>query len=188
VAKLMPHFAADGDTVVSATSDYELLSAYAVKRTNGTLTLLVINKSSSSNLTAAINLSGYLPYTNATIYSYGIPQDTAAETGVGSPDIAQTNFTGVQSNFSATFAPFSVSVVVLIPSAPLLQIVQPVPPGQFAFQLQGQSGASYVLQYSTDLASWTNWSTNTLSSSTANFTNSISGPQQFWRALWLNPD
>jgi hypothetical protein len=115
VAKLMPHFAADGDTVVSATSDYELLSAYAVKRTHGTLTLLVINKSSSSNLTAAINLSGYLPYTNATVYSYGIPQDEAARTGVGSPDIAQTNLTGIQSSFSATFAPFSASVMVLSP-------------------------------------------------------------------------
>jgi hypothetical protein len=113
VAKLMPHFAADGDTVVSATSDYPLLAVYSVERTNGTLTLLVINKSSSSNLMAAINLSGYLPYTNATVYSYGIPQDTAAETGVGSPDIAQTNLTGVQSSFSATFAPFSATVLIL---------------------------------------------------------------------------
>jgi fibronectin type 3 domain-containing protein len=114
VAKLMPHFAADGDTVVSATSDYPLLAVYSVKRTNGTLTLLVINKSSSSNLTAAINLSGYLPYTNATVYSYGIPQDTAAETGVGSPDI-QTNTTSFQS-LSLTFAPFSASVLVLSPA------------------------------------------------------------------------
>ena len=113
VAKMMPHFAADGDTVVSATSDYNLLSVYSVIRTNGTLTLLVINKSSSSNLTANINLSGYLPYTNATIYSYGIPQDTAAETGVGSFDI-QTNSASISgSSFSATFAPFSVSVMVL---------------------------------------------------------------------------
>ena len=188
VAKLMPHFAADGDTVVSATSDYPLLAVYSVKRTNGTLTMLVINKSSSSNLTANINLAGYLPYANATIYSYGIPQDTAAETGVGSPDIAQTNFNGVQSIFSATFAPFSASVMVLDPSAPALQAVQLVTPGQFAFQLQGQSGASYILQYSADLSSWTNWSINTLSGPTANFTNAISGPQQFWRALWLNPD
>src|ERR1035441_1290575 len=113
VAKLMPHFAADGDTVVSATSDYPLLAVYSVKQTNGNLTLLVINKSSSSSLTAAVNLAGYLPYTNATVYSYGIPQDTAAATGVGSPDIAQTNITGVQSSFSATFAPFSATVMVL---------------------------------------------------------------------------
>ena len=94
-AKLMPQFATDGDTVVRATSDYPLLATYAVKRTNGTLTLLVINKSCSSNLTARYqSVRAIVPCTNATIYSYGIPQDEAARTGVGSPDIAQTNFTG----------------------------------------------------------------------------------------------
>jgi hypothetical protein len=112
-ARLMPHFAKHGDTVVSATSDYPLLAVYSVKRTNGTLTLLVINKSSSSNLTANFNLSGYLPFTNAIVYSYGIPQDDAARTGLGSPDI-QTNLTGFQ-NLSLTFAPFSASVVELSP-------------------------------------------------------------------------
>jgi hypothetical protein len=116
VAKLLTHFARGGDTVISASSDYPLLATYAVQRTNGTLTLLVINKSSSANLTANFNLSGYAPATNATVYSYGIPQDEAARTGIGSPDVAQTNFTGVQGNFSATFAPFSASVMVLNPS------------------------------------------------------------------------
>ncbi len=115
-AKLMPKFAADGDTVVRATSDYPLLATYAVKRTNGTLTLLVINKSSSSNLTADFNLSGYVPYGNAAIYSYGIPQDEAARTGIGSPDIAQTNFIGAAASFSATFAPFSATVLAMIPA------------------------------------------------------------------------
>ena len=116
VAKLLTRFAKGGDTVVSASSDYPLLTSYAVKRTNGALTLLVINKSCSSNLTANINLSGYAPATNATVYSYGIPQDEAARTGIGSMDVAQTNITGVQGNFTATFAPFSASVLVLNPS------------------------------------------------------------------------
>ena len=115
-AKLMPKFATDGDTVVRATSDYPLLATYAVMRTNGTLTLLVINKSSSSNLTANFNLSGYVPYGSAAIYSYGIPQDEAARTGVGSPDIAQTNFIGAATSFSATFAPFSATVMVMSPA------------------------------------------------------------------------
>jgi hypothetical protein len=113
VAKLLTHFARGGDTVVSASSDYELLATYAVKRTNGALTLLVINKSSSSNLTANFNVSGYAPATNATVYSYGIPQDDAARTGIGSLDI-QTNSASFQTA-SMTFAPFSVSVVELNP-------------------------------------------------------------------------
>ncbi len=115
-AKLMPKFAADGDTVVRATNDYPLLATYAVKRANGTLTLLVINKSASSTLTANFNLSGYVPYGNAAIYNYGIPQDEAARTGVGSPDIAQSNFIGASAGFSATFAPFSATVMVMIPA------------------------------------------------------------------------
>lgn len=114
-AKLMPQFAAHGDTVIRATSDYALLAAYAVKRTNGALTLLVINKSCASNITANFNLSGYVPSTNAVVYSYGVPQDDAARTGIGSPDIAQGNLTGIQNNFSATFAPFSATVLVLSP-------------------------------------------------------------------------
>ncbi len=112
-AKLLTHFAKGGDTVVSASSDYPLLATYAVQRTNGTLTLLVINKSSSSDLTANFAVSGYLPSTNATIYSYGIPQDEAARTGIGSTDI-ETNTVSFQTS-SLTFAPFSMSVVALSP-------------------------------------------------------------------------
>ncbi|MBW8865583.1 MAG: alpha-L-arabinofuranosidase, partial [Verrucomicrobia bacterium] len=116
-AKLMPKFATDGDTVVRATSDYPLLATYAVRRTNGTLALLVINKSASSTLTANFNLSGYVPYGNSAIYSYGIPQDEAARTGVGSPDIVQTNFIGAATSFSATFAPFSATVLEMSPAS-----------------------------------------------------------------------
>jgi alpha-L-arabinofuranosidase len=59
--KLMKYFASGGDTVVTASSDYKLLSAYAARRANGCLTLLVINKSCYTNLNAAINLTGYVP-------------------------------------------------------------------------------------------------------------------------------
>ena len=107
--------------VVKVTNDYKLLGTYAVKRTNGTLTLLVINKSSSSNLTAVINVGGYLPATNATAYSYGIPQDTAAQTGIGSMDI-QTNSLGVAASFTNTFAPYSATVLVLNPVPPTVVI------------------------------------------------------------------
>ncbi|HUZ06695.1 MAG TPA: hypothetical protein VMV89_04335, partial [Candidatus Paceibacterota bacterium] len=87
--------------------------------------------------------------------------------------------------FTATFAPFSATVMVLSAAPPPSLVVLPAPPGMFTFQLQGQSSARYVLQYSTDLTSWTNRSTNTLSEPTANFTNSFSGSKKFWRALWL---
>jgi hypothetical protein len=153
-AKLMPKFAADGDTVVRATSDYPLLATYSVMRTNGTLTLLVINKSACSNLTANFNLSGYVPYTNATIYGYGIPQDDAARTGVGSPDIAQTNFIGAAASFSATFAPFSATVMVMGPAnqPPLTptSLVATASNAVVSLSWNGSAGAdSYIVKRST---------------------------------------
>jgi len=185
--KLMQYFARGGDTVITATNDYELLGTYAVLRTNGTLTLLVINKSSCSNLTAQIELAGYMPSSSATLYSYGIPQDQAACTGIGSLDIAQTNISGVSTNFSYTFPPYSANVLVFNPAAPKLVVPAAKPPtGQFVFQLQGLAGVPDLLQTSTNLTS-TNWiviSTNTPASGTLNLTNAASSVPQFYRAVW----
>jgi hypothetical protein len=185
--KLTQYFACGGDTVITATNDYELLGTYAVLRTNGTLTMLVINKSSCSNLTAAINLAGYVPSSNATLYSYGIPQDQAASTGIGSLDIAQTNISGVSTNFSYTFPPYSANVLVLAPAAPILlpQAAQPAS-GQFIFQVQGQPGVPYVIQTCANLNSpnWIALSTNTSASGAFYVTNSDSSASQFYRAVW----
>jgi hypothetical protein len=153
-AKLMPYFAAGGDAVVTATSDCPLLATYAVQRTNGALTLLVINKSSSSNLTAAINLADYVPNTTAAIHSYGIPQDEAARTGIGSTDIAHSSINDVHSSFTNTFAPFSMTVVVLTPgnAAPLAPAGLTATSSNTAVALSWTSSAgadSYILRRST---------------------------------------
>jgi hypothetical protein len=79
VAKLLTHFARGGDTVVTATTTNPLLSAYSVKRVDGTLTVLVINKSPTATYTGNFALTGFTPQGNGTVYSYGIPQDTAAQ-------------------------------------------------------------------------------------------------------------
>jgi alpha-L-arabinofuranosidase len=114
VSKLVSNYlAAGGDQVVTATSDYSLLSAYAVKRASGELSLMVINKSRTSSLNASISLTGIVPQPNATIYSYGVPQDEAARTGTGSPDIATSVFAGAASSFNYTFAPYSATVIAL---------------------------------------------------------------------------
>jgi len=185
--KLMQYFARGGDTVVAATNDYPLLSAYAVRRTNGCLTLLVVNKSSYANLNAAISLAGYAPFSNATVYSYGIPQDDAAATGLGSPDLARTNLPVAGANFNYAFTPYSATVLALTPAAPLFVVpAAALPPGQFVFQLQGLPGVPYVIQMSTNLTS-TNWiviSTNTPASGTANLTNVMSSGPHFYRAVW----
>src|SRR5262249_14793802 len=85
VQKLLSRFARGGDQIVTSSSDNQLLSVYGALRTNGTLQLLVINKSPNVNADVRIQLRGFNPSGTADIYSYGIPQDEAARTGSGSP-------------------------------------------------------------------------------------------------------
>jgi len=186
-AKLMQDFVQPGDTVIAAASDYSLLSTYAVRRQDGSLTILTINKSPSNTATGQVAVAGFTPATSAAVYSYGIPQDNAAKTGIGSPDVVQTNLSGVGTNFSYAFPPYSATVLALSPAPAKLQ-VSPIPPAasQFVIQLQGQVGVPYVIQRSTNLVTWASISTNRLLASTMNITNALapSLPKQYWRAVW----
>ena len=176
MAKLMQDFAQAGDTVIAAASDYSLLSTYAVRRQNGSLTILTINKAPANILTGQV-VAGFTPAAGGTVYFYGIPQDNAAENSIGSPDVAQANFSVAGTNFTCAFPPYSATVLALSP-APAAS--------HFVFQLQGQAGVPYVIQRSTNLLDWISVSTNTLAGSRLNITNSLdsSKPYQFWRAIW----
>ena len=61
-----------GETSVSAASDnQEKLSIYAAQRTtDGALTVIVVNKS-TSNLQTTVNLAGFAPAATASVYRYG---------------------------------------------------------------------------------------------------------------------
>ena len=113
--KLLKYFARGGDRMVRATSNNKLLSVYGARRANGTMSLLVINKSPNATLTVNFSIAGFKPDSGAVMYSYGIPQDEAARTGIGSPDIAQTNFTGTGAKFPCNFLPYSATVNTLSP-------------------------------------------------------------------------
>lgn len=185
--KLMQYFVRPGDTVLNAASDYLLLAAYASRHADGSLSLLVINKDSTATFSAQISLANFVPSSTATLHSYGMPQDNAAETGIGSPDIAQTNLAGAGTNFICAFAPYSATVLTLVPGAPFLTALGlQSSSNQFVLQLGGQSGVRYVIQTSTNLTTWTPVSTNTLSTSSLNLTNPVilGATRQFWRAIW----
>ena len=185
--KLVQNFVQPGDSVLTAASDYSLLSVYAVRRLNGSLTVLAINKDPVNTFTGQVAVAGYTPAKTATVYSYGMPQDDAARMGIGSPDIAQTNLSGAGTVFNHVFPPYSATVLALSPTpANLLAFPKPSDTNQFIFQLQGQAGVPYVVQQSTNLTTWTSVSTNTLQTATLNFSNAmLTVPsQQFWRAIW----
>ena len=152
--------------------------------------MLAINKDPVNVITGLVAVAGFTPAASATVYSYGIPQDNAAQTGIGSPDIAQTNFSAAAANFTNAFAPYSATVFSLVPAPARLSSLG-INLSQFILQLQGQAGIPYVLQVSTNLFNWSNFSTNIPAAGTLNLTNSLTNglaphaPAQYWRAAWL---
>jgi hypothetical protein len=127
VMKLMSNFARGGDRVVKATSDTPFLAAYSALRANGTLSVLLINKSPNLTYTVNFTINGYSPIPAAKVYTYGIAQDTAAQTGTGSPDVAVNGISNAAASFSASVTPYSVTLVSLsTPSATPTATSQPV--------------------------------------------------------------
>jgi hypothetical protein len=187
--KLLQSFVRPGDSVLNASSDYIDLSAYATRKADGALALLVVNKTPTNNLNAQISLTNFGPWAVATSRSYGIPQDTATQTNgpVASQDI-YTNVTSAASSFTNIFPPYSMTLLTFAPGAPSLSAPVSIQPdgSEFAFQLQGNSGVPYVIQSSTDMMTWTSVSTNFASATLMWVTNSVppGTPTQFWRAVW----
>ena len=185
--KLAQYLARPNDSVLPASSDYLLLSTYAVRRTNGALTMLVINKDSTATFSTQIGITNYQPNAHATIQSYGIPQDEATRTNGSAAlqDISKVDFPSAGTNFNYSFPPYSLTLFTFAPAAPQLAAFTD-PQGHFILQLQGQPGAPYVIQTSSNLSNWVSISTNLMTGSLLNLTNNIppGTPQQFLRAVW----
>ena len=188
--KLMQYFARGGDTVLSATTDYPLLSAYAARRASGAVSLLVINKDRVATFNGEIRLQGYQPAPNAILRTYGIQQDEAARTNAAASaqDLATNEITSAAAVFTQPFAPLSATLISLAPAAPTLTTwpLSMCSPGTVVLQINGQAGVRYFLQSSTNLVSWTTVSTNQLTGTSMAITNPINGggPIKHWRALW----
>lgn len=187
--KLLQSFVRAGDSVLGASSDYIDLSAYATRKADGALALLVINKTPTNILAASISLTNFVPWPLATVRSYGIAQDNATQTnGVAAAQDIYTNSMSVAPVFTTSFPPYTLTLLTFAPAAASLGEPLLVAPGsgQLAIELQGQSGVRYVVQNSTNLNTWTSVSTNLSIGSALWLTNAISSgaPVQFWRALW----
>jgi hypothetical protein len=129
-----------------------------------------------------------VPYSAATLRSFGIPQDETTRTNgpAAGKDIATNSVSGVSSSFSWNFPPLSLSLFTFAPAAPTLTALPPNPSGQFVGRLQGQANVRYIIQQSTDLNLWSNILTNTLSSNSWTFISTAPATgAKFWRAVWL---
>jgi hypothetical protein len=139
-------------------------------------------------LNAQFTFTNFSPWATATARSFGIAQDEATRTNSiipGAQDITTNSITGVSNNFTATFPPYSLTLMTFAPAAPTLQTLAATT-GAYVFQLQGQPGVPYVIQSSPDLVNWSSVATNTLAGGTQNVTNAVnpSLKAQFWRAVW----
>jgi alpha-N-arabinofuranosidase len=186
--KLMQFFARPGDTVLNSSSDYStLLPVYSTRKADGSLAVLVINKDNATTYSTQLALTNFISWTNATVRSFGIVQDEATRTNSiipGAQDIATNNLAITSTNFTTTFPPYSVTLLLIPPAAPQLTM-QSIVNGQSVVQLQGQANVRYVVQSSTNFTTWIPVATNTLAGATWNLTNNLSAPMQLWRAVWL---
>ncbi len=108
-----------GGEVVSASSNFQDLTAYAVLEANGQLELLVINKDPDANLNEQFTLQGFTPSGQAEVWQYGEAQDYAqSQTTDGSASLANFSTTVATSgsSFNYTFPAYSMTVLDLTPA------------------------------------------------------------------------
>jgi hypothetical protein len=180
--KLMQYFAQPGDTVLNASTDYSLLTTYAARKADGAQAVLVINKDRYTTFTAQLALTNFMPGAAALVRSFGIAQDEATRTNStvpGAQDIATNSLALAGANVTTTFPPYSATLLTIPPAAPAIAVLSRSG-SQLNLQVQGQSNVPYVLQSSTNLATWSSVFTNTLAGGAWN----VSGRQKFWRAIW----
>lgn len=184
-AKLAGRFARPGDQVLHAASDYPWVSAYAVRRANGAVSLLVVNKSLTADLDVRIAVAGFTPSATAATLSYGVPNDEAARTNgpAASRDLTAGLVTDAGPGFTRRFPRLSMTVLTLAPSPPRLSVT-PAEPGQLVVRLHGQPGVRYDLEQSPDPGLWSVASTHVLTGETLEETRPAAGPQTYWRAVW----
>jgi hypothetical protein len=161
VFKLLGLFARGGDTVVPATSSSPLLTPYAVRHPDGSLSILVINKDPANTWTGTVSavnapplVTSVVPYGLVppfAVHSYGIPQDNAANpqspTYGASQDLAQSTFTATStpSSFSMEFSPYSATVLTTVsplPQAPTTPVGQTLESGSTLVLTAGAAGAT----------------------------------------------
>jgi hypothetical protein len=106
--QLLSHWGQAGAPVLTATSNYPLLTIHATELQNGSLALLVVNKNPADNLPASITFPGFTPgSSSAPTWSYGEPNDT------GSLGLTSGTATVSGATFTYTFPLYSMTVIEL---------------------------------------------------------------------------
>jgi hypothetical protein len=140
--QLASKIVAAGGQVVSASSNYTGLAAYAVMEANGHLELLVINKNADANLNEQFTVQGFTPSGSAQVWQYGEAQDYAqSQTTDGSSALANfsTTLTLNGSNFNYTFPAYSMTVLDLTPATATVPVATLTGPSDGYHGVDGQT-------------------------------------------------
>jgi cellulose binding protein with CBM2 domain/fibronectin type III domain protein len=114
--QMMSVFARPGDQFVRAASDQSLVGAYAARRPDGDLAVLLLNKDPDASHQVSLDYTGWTPATGApTVYSYTNGATALATTQAGSAG-------------SQTLPPYSLTTLVLHPAGTTTGA--PAAPGQ----------------------------------------------------------
>lgn len=112
--------------LVSVSGAPALLPAYAARRPDGVLALMVVNEDPSNSYAATIRLGNFTPNASANGWRFDAANYAWSNASLpyhASPDQEPTTFlqTGVASSFPATFGPYSITVLqftnALLPTA-----------------------------------------------------------------------
>ena len=100
-------------------------------------------RTASTNLNAQITLTNFSPWSTATVRSFGIAQDEATRTNSiipGAQDIATNSFAVAGTNFTATFPPYSLTLMTFAPAAAQLQS-SVTPAASLSFKFKASQGS-----------------------------------------------
>jgi len=105
--KLFHLVATPGDTFVAASTPMALLSVHAVKRRNGGLGLLLINKDPNQSIAATVTVDGYNFATKGTRYDWGKPGSDAGT------NITEAPVDGLGGTFTVVVPRYSIVAIVV---------------------------------------------------------------------------
>jgi Glycoside hydrolase family 44 len=159
-------------SVLANATNVDNVAVFAAQRTNdGALTIMVINKYLSNSAPVSLRLSNF--GTNGSAQVWQLNTNVISHL----PDLAYTN-----STLNATLPIQSVTLFVLpVTANATLQASRAG--GQVDLLLNGQIGATYILQSTTNLTNWSNLSTNSLASSQQHFLQPATNAKIFYRAM-----
>ena len=168
-----------GDSsVLAAGPNPDQVSTFAaVRSSDGALTVMVINKMAAASATVTLNTTNFAA--NGTAQAWQLTSANAI-TRLGDSSL-------VGHTLSNTVPAQSITLFVLCPPPPFqLRPGARSAPGQWNLWLDGQAGQTYMLQSSTNFASWFPVSTNTLASNSLLLPVSTAGSAaRYYRGLWV---